>query len=87
MGPLTPNGRGPRVADGRSHQVWWGGPNSYGNKDPWTNRKGNKMGHPQELAHPSEWSPLPWAPGPTDPVGSTWIRVPAQGYGGVDRAS
>jgi hypothetical protein len=52
--PVTSIGRVPRVADGGSHQIWWGGPNSCGNKDPWTNSKGNEMGHTQELAHPRE---------------------------------
>jgi hypothetical protein len=57
--PVTSIGRVPRVADGGSQQMWWGDPNSYGNKNPLTNRKGNKMGHSQELPHPREWSPLP----------------------------
>jgi len=34
-------------------------PTTYGNKDPWTNRKCYKMGHLQDLAHPREQSPLP----------------------------
>jgi hypothetical protein len=44
--PVTSVGQISRVADGGSHHIWWGGPNSYGDKDLWTNRKGNKMGQP-----------------------------------------
>jgi len=57
--PITSIGHVPRVTDGGSHQICCGGPNSYGNKEPWTNRKGNEMGQPQQLAHPRERSPLP----------------------------